>query len=841
MKYGVVALVLILAAVLVSQPPPREQVGPLQGGGFLLNSGWTLRPAGRQIPLDTFPMSAALSPDGRYLLVLNAGYNPPSISVIDTTTEKELGRTRVPDGWLGLTFSPKADRVYVGGGSRASIFEFEFKEGALAPARTFELVPKEKRTHTDFIGDVQFDPSGRLLYAADLFHDQVLVVNPQSGVVIERFPTGRRPYRILFHPDGKSYFVSSWADGSVYHHDTAKGAQLGRVRLGAHTTDMLWVPGTPQPVAKKDAEGEDEAETKPWWSARLFVAAANTNNVYVVGVTEGKDLRQWETINVSTTPFHPAGMTPSALALSPDGKRLFVVCSDANAVGVADISGIRSQPLGFIPTGWYPTAARVLKDGRVVVLNGKGLQSYPNPGGPSPVKRAAPVHIGAVPPVVQYVARIQTGTAQVIPPFDEATLDKYSETVLGNSPYRDELLSDAGTGPSGMVPAKPGDPTPIKHVIYIVKENRTYDQVFGDLKEGNGDASLLLFEEKSTPNHRKLARVFVLLDNFYVNSDVSADGHNWSTAAIAPDYVVKMWPNSYAQRRRHYDYEGGEPAAIPPSGYLWTQAGSAGITMRNYGYWVQNVARAKVTPDGPQISAVRDPVLAKVTNPKYRGFDLDYPDIDRAKVFIEELAEYEKSGNMPQLTFLRLGNDHTSGTAPGKIAPLSAMADNDAALGMIVEAVSKSRFWPETAIFVLQDDAQNGPDHVDSHRSPAFVISPYVKRKRVDSTMYNTTSMLRTMELILGLRPMTHFDAGARPMGSVFQAKPDLTPYTAEKARIPLDEKNPPNAPAAARSMRLDFSEADRIDDLELNDILWVALKGEHAAPPSPTRSVFAR
>jgi hypothetical protein len=370
-----------------------------------------------------------------------------------------------------------------------------------------------------------------------------------------------------------------------------------------------------------------------------------------------------------------------------------------------------------------------------------------------------------------------------------------------------------------------------------VKENRTYDQVFGALKPGNGDPNLTLFGEDVTPNHHKLAREFVLLDNFYVNSDVSADGHNWSTAAIAPDYVQKMWPNSYGGRRRLYDYEGTEPTALPPSGYLWTHAAAAGVTMRNYGYFVNNQTPPR--GDGVQVASVRDAILSRVTNFRYRGFDLDYLDIDRAKVFLEDLAEFEKTGQMPRLLLVRLGNDHTSGTTPGKYAPRAAVADNDYALGMIVEGVSKSRFWPATAIFVLEDDAQNGPDHVDSHRSPAFVISPYARRRVVDSTMYNTTSMLRTMELILGLWPMTHFDAGARPMAPAFQAKADPTPYTAEKPRVSLDERNPALSATSARSQALDFSREDAIDDDELNDILWRALRSD--PPPPPVRSYFSR
>lgn len=806
----------LAAALLCSQPAPREQVGPLPDGGFLLNSGWRVEPAGRQVTLDTFPMASALSRDGRYLLVLNGGYDPPSISVLDAASERELSRVPVPDGWLGLTFNAKGDRVYVGGGSQAAVFEFTFSQGTLQLARTFAVVPEAKRTNRDFIGDVAFSPDGRLLYAADLYRDSVVVLNPQSGMVLERVKTGRRPYRVLFHPDGKSFFVTSWADGSMGQYDAVSGALLSAVRLGPHPTDMVWQAGA-APGAPEQPEGEAPV------AARIFVAAANTNNVYTVGITAGKELRLVESINLAMTPRQPLGMTPSALSLSPDGKTLYTVCSDANALAVVDISQERSRVAGFIPTGWYPTAVRALPGGGVVVLNGRGARSYPNPKGPNPLRKAEPVHEGISSP--EYVAHIQKGSASFIPPFNEKALDAWSAAVRANSPYRDEKLD------------MPNPLPPIQHVIYIVKENRTYDQVLGDMREGNGDASLVLFGEKVTPNEHKLAREFVLLDNFYVNSDVSADGHNWSTAAIAPDYVQKLWPNSYGKRRKLYDYEGQDPTAKPPAGYLWTSAVSAGLSIRNFGYFVNN--RPKAQPGGAQIDGVRDPVLARFTNPYYRGFDLSYPDVERAKVFLREFAEYEKSGQMPRLIFLRLGNDHTSGTSPGKIAPLSAAADNDYALGMIVEAVSASRFWGETAIFVLEDDAQNGADHVDSHRSPAFAISAYSKRHVVDSTMYNTTSVLRTMELILGLRPMTDFDAGARPLTGAFQSKPDTTPFRAEKPRIPLDQVNPANSATAARSASMDFSQEDRIDDNELNDILWRAIRSSE--PPPPVRSYFSR
>ena len=527
-----IGLAAAVCALLSSQPGAREKVGLLPDGGFLLNSGWRLQPAGRQIALDTLPMATALSPDGKYLLVLNCGYKPPSISVIDAASGKLLSNTGVPDAWLGLTFSPKGDRVYVGGGSRAAIYEFTLANGTLTPGRTFSVGLDQAKER--LIGDVAFSPDGRLLYAADLYHDSVVVINPQSGMTIDRIPTKRRPYRILFHPDGKSFFVSHWADGSVGQYDTATGSFVGLVRIGAHPTDMVWRDGAPA----------ETVEGTPTYAARLFVAAANTNNVYVVGVSASKELSVVESINVSMTPRQPLGMTPSALALSADGKRLFVACSDGNAAAVVDVSGERSRKEGFIPTGWYPTAVRALRSGTLVVINGKGL----------------------APP--------QTGTASWIEPFTSQQLDAWTKTALANSPYGDTKLDEPSPLP------------PIEHVIYIVKGSRTYDQVLGDMKEGNGDASLTQFGEQVTPNLHKLARQFVLLDNFYVNGDGVAEGRNWSTAAIAPDYVQKLWPGNYAGRRKKYDFEEQDPGLAAARRLLVDQCrggGSFGPQLRLHG------------------------------------------------------------------------------------------------------------------------------------------------------------------------------------------------------------------------------------------------------------------
>jgi DNA-binding beta-propeller fold protein YncE len=807
-----------LAALLSSQTTPRERVGPLPTGGFLLNNGWTVDAVGKQVPLSTFPMASVLSPDGKYLLVLNGGYRPPTISVINTATATVTHTEPVTDAWLGIAISPRGDRVYVGGGSTAAIFEFAFADGILKATRPFPVLGDQKPGNLDFIGDVTLSPDGRLLYAADLYRDSVIVINPQSGLVLNRYKTGRRPYRILFHPDGKSFFVTHWADGSMGQYDAATGSQLGVIRLGAHPTDIVWREGKPADVAEA---------SEVQYAGRLFVAAANTNNVYVVGFSPARELSVVESINVAMTPRQPLGVTPSALAVAPDGKRLFVACSNSNVAAVVDISTERSRVEGFIPTGWYPTAVRVLANNTLVVLNGKGLRSYPNnlPEAPNPTRTVVGIHNE---PGVRpgYVGYLQTGTASWIEPFTGQQLDQWTRRAMVNSAYRDSKLDE-----------KPALP-PIEHVIYIVKENRTYDQVLGDMKEGNGDASLTIFGEQITPNQHKIAREFVLLDNFYVSADVSADGHNWSTAAIAPDYVEKLWPNQYAGRRKLADFTEQDPTSLPPAGYLWSNANSAGISIRNFGYMVNN--KREIPPTGQdQVATVRDPILAKVTNKAFRGFDLNHPDVDRAQVFLTEFAEYEKAGNMPKLIVMRLGNDHTSGTSVGKVAPLSAAADNDYAVGMVVEAVSKSRFWGTTAIFILEDDAQNGQDHVDSHRSPAYLISPYVKRHTVDGSMYNTASMLRTMELMLGLRPMTQFDAAARPMTASFQDKPDTAPFVAEKPRIPLDTKNTPTAPLAAASNKMNFDEADEIDDDALNEILWKAIKGTSA--PAPVRSFFGK
>ncbi|HVU36510.1 MAG TPA: alkaline phosphatase family protein, partial [Opitutaceae bacterium] len=389
----------------------------------------------------------------------------------------------------------------------------------------------------------------------------------------------------------------------------------------------------------------------------------------------------------------------------------------------------------------------------------------------------------------------------------------------------------------GPIPDRVGGKSPIRHVIYVIKENRTYDQVFGDLPAGNGDPSLCLFGEHVTPNLHALARDFVLLDNFYANAEVSASGHEWSMGAYAAEFVEKTWPIEYGHKGTKVPYpaEGHFAAAVPALGDLWDRAAAAGISYRSYGEFVTAAKR----PTDPAVCAV--PALKGHFDPSYRPWDQSYRDVDRVARFVADLHGFEKTGEMPRLQILRLPQDHTAGAKAGSWAPTAMVADNDLAVGQLVEAVSHSKFWRDTAIFIVEDDAQNGPDHVDAHRTEALVISPWTRRHVVDSTPYTTCSMLRTMELILGLEPMSQFDAAATPMWASFQSRPDFSPWTDRPAQVDMDRRNPAGTRGARESAGFDFSHEDAVDDLALNRVVWEAVRGEHSVMPAPVHAAFVR
>jgi hypothetical protein len=428
--------------------------------------------------------------------------------------------------------------------------------------------------------------------------------------------------------------------------------------------------------------------------------------------------------------------------------------------------------------------------------------------------------------------------------------------VYDLTPYTDEARLAPGSSAGNPIPARVGDPSPIAHVFYVIRENRTYDQILGDLDRGNGDPSLALFGEEITPNAHAMAREFVTLDNFYVNAEVSYSGHAFSTGAYSNDFVEKIWPTNYGGRGATYLSEGGGKMrtpygniAAPPNGYIWDAVLRVKRTVRSYGEFAER-GRADAPESEPSTAArpqqrgemkATVPGLEGRVHPTFPSFDLSIPDNQRVDIWLEEFKTFEANGQLPALSIIRLGNDHTNGTRAGSPTPRAMIAENDLALGRLVDAISHSVYWKDSAIFVLEDDAQDGPDHVDAHRSPAFVISPYTRRGIVDSTLYTTSGMLRTMELILGAEPMTQYDAAATPMHAAFQNTAIMTPYIKKDARIRLDERNRSSAPGAAASARMDFDEADVTPMLELNEILWQSVHGAGARMPPPVHAAFVR
>jgi DNA-binding beta-propeller fold protein YncE len=772
-----------------------------------LPTGRGIRPAGERIALDTFPWQAIAVPGRDAALVLHSGFRPPSLDLLDLKTRQIAARVPLADAGYSMAWEAKRRRLYVAGGYGSSVQVIEWNGNTLTALPPWEITGEAADRR--MVASVALSGDGAKLAVIETLQDAVAVYALPERRLLRRIAGLARPTAAGFSSDGRYLYVAE-----------AGGPRVSRIHLNSGETE----PGPAVAAGPSDLL---------LYEQRLYVACANSNFVDVLRAEPGQPLRAGERWNLALTPGQPENVSPSRLTLSPGAGTLYVTLSDANAIALLDPRDGRLQ--GLIPTGWYPTGVAPFADGRLLVLNAKGFGSRPNPRGPDPTRHRT---MTPQPPSdIEYIPLVQLGGAQWLPKLDARALEAATRDVRAtNAPVRSRR---AGLPKGHPLPARPGGRSPIRHVIYIMKENRTYDQVLGDLEIGNGDPSLCLFPEKITPNHHALAREFTLLDNFYVNADVSAEGWHWSSAAIVPHYIMRSWPAAYAGRRRPLPPAPPQPSGQedpltrPEAGYLWTEAIRRGIPFRNFGFFVRNTPGARYGTE--VVAGVSDPALLPYTSPRYAGYDPDFPDVDRARVFLEELAGWEQAGEMPRLAVMVLPNDHTWGTAPGKLTPYASMADNDLALGRIVEGVSRSRFWPHTAIFVLEDDAQNGPDHVDSHRAPAYVISPYSRGKRVDSTFYNTTSMLRTIEWILGLSALTHYDAQAPLMVDVFGGRPDSRPYTARPAQVPLTTLNPPQSEAAA----LDFSRPDAIDDAVLNAILWRALQGQD--PPPPVRSVFLR
>jgi DNA-binding beta-propeller fold protein YncE len=808
-RCALLTLLLLAPPTLADEParPARVLPGVQPDGLIRLPNSWSLKPAGTQLDIGDFPVNSALHPSGKWLAVLHCGNGPHEIIMVDLGGTKQQVRSRVlvQQAFYGMAFAPDGKTLYVSGGEYDVVHAFDCQDGYLSRPRDLK-VAEEK-----FIpAGLAIDPTGKMLCVAGTWGHGVCLLpveRPQDRVTL---PLGKDcyPYGCLVDSKGKYLYVSLWSKASVAVIDLAEEKVVRTLATEPHPTEMVFGPG----------------------DRTLFVACANSTRVSVINPADGKGL---ETINCALYPSAPAGNTPNSLSLTPDGQMLFVANADANNVAVFNVARPgQAKPLGFIPTGMYPTSVRYNPyDNRLYVANGRGATTKANPKGVNPL---LPKNVS----VREYIAKLYQGTLSIILLPNEEQMVAYSKQAYECSPLRPDL-GVVGSVPAGNpIPAKVGQPSPIKYCIYVIRENRTYDQVLGDMKEGNGAASLCIFPEKITPNAHRLSRQFVLLDNFYCDGEVSADGHEWSMGAYCTDFVRKVWPLAYrgspTKKLSIYPAEGiFDEVARPAGGYLWDRCADAKVSYRSYGEWVEN-GKTLTDPGKARVQALEGHI-----DSWFRGYDLEYPDVKRAERFLEEMNRFEREGDMPRLQIVRLPNDHTYGTLKGKRTPTAMVAENDLALGQFVEGITKSKFWPQTAIFVLEDDAQNGSDHVDAHRSVALVISPYTQHGKVDSTMYSTASMLRTMELILGLRPMSQFDAAARPMYHAFQAQPNLATYRHLVPETDMKAMNTITAWGSKLSESFDFSKEDLADDLLFNEVIWRSVRGPNSPMPPPVRAAF--
>jgi YVTN family beta-propeller protein len=808
--------------------PTTLRPGALGGGVTLLPNGWKIAPAGIHRQIGDLPLAMVESPDGRSLLVTTNGYAKPTVTIFDLEHEYIRGAVELDHAWLGLAWHPDGKRLFVSGAGNTTVHEMQYAGGRLTLASDLVLgrpmaKPAEGTNRPEpvpqsFIGGIAITPDGTRLFAAHVLGRIVSAVDLRTGHVLRSLDLAAEPYTCLVSPDGSTLFVSLWGGAKVLVFDARTLESRGEIGVGEHPNAMAMT-----------SDGK-----------RLFVACANTNAVWAIDV-DGR--RAVEQISVALFPNAPPGSTPNHVSLSPDGTRLLVANADNNTVAMVDVSRpAASQVLGFIPTGWYPTAAMFSRDGsRIFVLSGKGLTSQANP---RYVRRDVPFA------ELQSIRTLLTGTLSILPTPDASALATLSKMVYSVTRYSDETrLAPVGAPVGSPIPRRVGDPSPIKHVFYVIRENRTYDQVFGDLDRGNGDPTLCLFGDQVTPNAHALAREFGVFDNFYVDAEVSYDGHEFSTGAYATDIVEKFWPTYYASRGAAFLGEGAGPernayggVAAPMNGYLWDAAIRKGVSVRSFGefaHWQAGTNEERASGKVKVEASV--PGLRGRVSPTFPAFDLSIPDERRADIWLKEFRELEANGNVPALTIIRLGGDHTSGTTPGARTPRAMVADNDVALGRIVEGISQSKVWADSAIFVVEDDAQNGPDHVDAHRSPVLVVSPFSKRRAVDMTLYTTCSVLRTMELILGLPPMSQYDAAATPMYGAFQSTPLTTSVTHLAARVPLDERNSQHAWGAEASRRMNLAEADRIPEQEFNEIIWRSVRGADSPMPPIVRRAWVR
>ncbi|HLJ84507.1 MAG TPA: beta-propeller fold lactonase family protein [Candidatus Eremiobacteraceae bacterium] len=745
-------------------------------GGTILPNGWTITPAGAVTPLGTLPLRVVEDPSGRWVAVSNAGYGVQTVTIVNEKSGMVADTSPIAKTFYGLAFSPDGKTLYASTAADGGIqrFAFDASEGTLKDLGMWTI-----GTGPQWIAGLAVSPDGKIVYAASNGTDELVAVDSASGAKLWAAKVGVQPYAVAVSPNGQFAYVSDWTGSAVDVVNAASGENIARVAVGAHPNALLVTPG----------------------GATLYVACANENTVYSID-TATNTVR--DKIDVGLAPNLPEGSTPDGLAFSPNGKTLFVADAGVNAIVAIDLTTHNLK--GAVPVGWYPTDILVSRDGsQLIALDGHGVAGHANPQFPHPDAWSKAKQ--GTDPRQYYVAELATGDLQRVPMPMDSTLQSGLQTALENR----NLVNRTAVVDSPNLPAAMTGQ--LRHVIYVIKENRTYDEVLGDDPRGNGDASLAIFGRNVTPNIHRLANTFVLLDNFDVDAEVSADGHNWSTAAYSTDYVDKLWPSNYSDRGRDYDFE-GSAASRPSAGYLWDDAIAKGLSVRDYGEYTDFATKAG-QPEKPVV----DSLLGRLDT-HYRGFDLHVTDQSRMDEWLREFSGFVKNGNMPVLEIVRLPDDHTSATRPGMPTPFAMVADNDYALGRMIEALSHSRYWKDTIVFVVEDDAQAGPDHVSDHRAEALIVGSLIKRSFVDSTHYTTSGMIATIEMLLHLQPMSQFDAVATTMKKDLAAAPDLTPWTASPPIVKLNAVNPLTATDAKASLRLNLDDADRADTAAFNRIL---------------------
>ena len=869
-------------ASLFSQEPSIESTKDLVGRSrdeFIATPvNQLLTPVGRQVELAGIrPQALALSPDGRLLVVSGKTseivvLDPDKAEVKQRVFFPSDSRTEpapvapspnilLPDlrgqvSFTGLVFAPDGKRLYLSN-VNGSIKVFTIgDDGTVRPSHSIPLPPANApRRKEEIPSGLAVSADGSRLYVCGNLSNQLLELDTASGKVLRTFPVGAVPYDVVLV--GQKAFVSNWAGRRPQAGDLTGPAGRGtevRVDPKRHiasegsVTVLHLEEGAPTSFEILTGLHASALAVSP---NKQFVVCANagSDNLSFIDVTTE---RVTETVWVKSKPSDLFGASPNALAFDPSGERLFVANGSQNAIAVLKFEPEDkgdSKLLGLVPVGWFPGA--VVYDAQrkaICAANIKGLPIKPKKYSPTGGEGFNSHHYH--------------GSVSLVPLPNEVQLTMLSDRVAKN--LRSGTIAQASLParkdqPPRPIPQRIGEPSLIKHVVYILKENRTYDQVFGALKKGRGHADLCIFGEEITPNQHKLIKEFVLLDNTYCAGILSADGHQWSTTAFSTDYMEK----SFAGFPRSYPDGMGEDEkdalAYSPAGFLWDNALAGKKTIRNYGEFMGPKVRwrdPKKNGEPGYLACYRawkgenddvifesEPTIETIrpfSPTGYVGWNMSVPDQHRADFILRELKEFEAKGEYPNLVIICLPNDHTSGTSLGCPTPDSCMADNDLAFGRIVEALSHSKFWKEMAIFAIEDDPQAGWDHVSGYRTTAYCISPYTKRGEVISTQYNTTSVIRTIEQILGLPPMNQFDASATPMFDCFAEKPDFTPFTSVASNIPLDKMNPGVEAIRDGVLRTDalvsgtlnFREVARAPEDVLNRILWRAMKGSRNPYP---------